>query len=361
MEMLYRLSYWGVKPADPTRLSVRMENGPLPPGRQPKDETDPMPETKPPLPPKNLRWTSADMPRLNGRRVIVTGANSGLGYFTTLALAEHGASVTMAVRDMAKGKVAADQIRAAFPTSDIEVVRLDLADLSSVRIFASTWSSAHPQGLDILINNAGIMAIPHRRTADGFETQFGTNHLGHFALTGLLLPALVASPNSRVVTVASQAHRMGRMNFDDLMGERKYRSWGAYGQSKLANLLFTAELQRHLDQEHLAIRAYAAHPGYANTNLQGVGSTMRGNSLGTKFTSLGNRILAQSAQMGALPTLFAATAPELPGGSYIGPDGFLEQRGYPKIVHTSKAARQIPAAERLWKMSEQLTGVAYPR
>ena len=319
-----------------------------------------MPVDDPQLPPRNVKWSTADMPLLSGRRAIVTGANSGLGYFTTLALAEHRAKVTMAVRDISKGEAAAARIQAQFPDSDIEIARLDLADLSSVREFASNWSSSHPSGLDLLINNAGIMAIPRSRTADGFETQFGTNHLGHFALTGLLLPALVAIPNSRIVTVASQAHRMGRMNFDDLMGDRKYRSWGAYGQSKLANLLFTAELQRGLDAANLPILALAAHPGYADTNLQAVGPQMRGNSLGTRITGFGNRLMAQPAPMGALPSLFAATAPGLPGGSYIGPDGFLEQRGHPRIVQASKAAKSMADAKRLWLVSEQLTGVTYP-
>lgn len=306
------------------------------------------------------KWNTSDLPDLTGRTVIVTGANSGLGFCTSEALAAHGAKVTMAVRNLDKGHQAADKIRATSPAAQVELARLDLADLASVRAFAQSWSAANSQGLDLLINNAGIMAIPKRATADGFEMQIGTNHLGHFALTGLLLPALVAVPNSRVVTVASQAHRMGQINFDDLMGEKHYRQWRAYGQSKLANLLFTAELQRRIDQAHLSILALAAHPGFASTNLQSVGPSMRGSTIEAKLTSLSGNIMSQSAAMGALPTLFAATAPGLAGDTYIGPDGFMETRGYPKIVGRSKAALNAADARRLWQVSEQLTGVSYP-
>lgn len=306
------------------------------------------------------KWNTSDLPDLTGRTVIVTGANSGLGFCTSEALAAHGAKVTMAVRNLDKGHQAADKIRATSPGAQVELARLDLADLASVRAFAQSWSAANSQGLDLLINNAGIMAIPKRATADGFEMQIGTNHLGHFALTGLLLPALVAVPNSRVVTVASQAHRMGQINFDDLMGEKHYRQWRAYGQSKLANLLFTAELQRRIDQAHLSILALAAHPGFASTNLQSVGPSMRGSTIEAKLTSLSGNIMSQSAAMGALPTLFAATAPGLAGDTYIGPDGFMETRGYPKIVGRSKAALNAADARRLWQVSEQLTGVTYP-
>ena len=235
-----------------------------------------------------------------------------------------------------------------------------IPSLASVRAFADQWSAAHPDGLDLLINNAGIMAIPRRTTVDGFEMQFGTNHLGHFALTGLLLPALVARPRSRVVTVSSGAHRLGRMDFDDLMGQRRYQRWRAYGQSKLANLLFTAELQRRLDLNGVPTLAVAAHPGYAATNLQAVGPQMDGRTWLEKPMDLANKVLGQSAEMGALPTLFAATAPGLPGNSYVGPDGFLEQRGWPRTVDRSAAAQSAADAERLWTASEALTGVLYP-
>jgi NAD(P)-dependent dehydrogenase (short-subunit alcohol dehydrogenase family) len=204
------------------------------------------------------------------------------------------------------------------------------------------------------------MAIPRRTTADGFEMQFGTNHLGHFALTGLLLPALVARTRARVVTVSSGAHKMGRMNFDDLMGEKKYSAWRTYGQSKLSNLLFTSELQRRLDANSLPIHAMAAHPGYANTNLQAVAPEMNGRAWMKTPMEYANKILAQSAEMGALPTLFAATAAGLPGNSYVGPDGFMEQRGHPRLVDRSTAAKNHFDAVRLWDVSEQLTGVHYP-
>jgi NAD(P)-dependent dehydrogenase (short-subunit alcohol dehydrogenase family) len=306
-----------------------------------------------------MPWTEDDLPTLTGRRVIVTGANAGLGRETARALAERGAAVTMAVRTPAKGEAAAAAIRAANPTAQVEVAELDLASLDSVRAFADEWSRGNPEGLDLLINNAGVMAIPRRLTADGFEMQLGTNHLGHFALTGRLLPALAAVPNSRVVTVSSQAHRMGRMDFDDLMGERRYGKWRAYGQSKLANLLFTSELQRRLDRTGSSIRAMAAHPGFASTELVfDRESTKR--SLGDRITGWTTGTLAQSAQMGALPTLFAATMPDLPGDTYIGPDGWMEQKGHPKRVDRSSAAKDRAAAERLWTVSEELTGVRYP-
>ena len=308
----------------------------------------------------DMPWTTADLPNLTGRLALVTGANSGLGYETAKALAGCGAQVTMAVRDLDKGEKAAAEIRRAYPDATVEVDELDLASLASIRSFAAQWSAAHGDGLDLLINNAGVMAIPHRLTADGFEMQIGTNHLGHFALTGLLLPALVAKPRSRVVSVSSGAHRMGRLNLDDLMGEKRYRAWGAYGQSKLANLLFTGELQRRLDLAHLTVKAMAAHPGYAHTNLQTASARMKGQSFQVRITERVNDVLAQSAAMGALPTLFAATAPGLPGDSYVGPNGFMEMRGYPQLVGRSARASDVADAASLWTASEELTGVVYP-
>lgn len=306
------------------------------------------------------RWTTADMPDLTGRTVLVTGASSGIGLEAAAGLAAHGATVTLAVRDEGRGADAQAVIEARSPGALTELGLVDLADLSSVRRFAAQWSDAHPAGLDVLVNNAGVMAIPRRETPDGFEAQFATNHLGHFALTGLLLPALVARPRSRVVTVSSGAHRMGRMDFDDLMGERRYRAWGAYGQSKLANLLFTAELQRRADAAGVPLLAVAAHPGYAATGLQSAGPRMRGRGWEERLMEVANGVLGQSAAMGALPTLFAATAPGLPGNAYVGPDGFLEQRGHPRLVDRSSAAKDASAARRLWSVSEQLTGVRYP-
>ena len=308
----------------------------------------------------SVRWTAADMPDLTGRTAIVTGANSGIGLVTARELAAHGAAVTLAVRDDGRGQAAAAMIRATSPGATVEVAQLDLADQASVHAFARKWSVDHPDGLDLLINNAGVMAIPRRLTVDGFEMQLATNHLGHFALTGLLLPALVARPRSRVVTVSSGAHRMGRVNLDDLMGERGYGAWRAYGQSKLANLLFTSELQHRLDLNAVPSIAVAAHPGYTATNLQSVGLTMRGREWLNGPVGWLNGIVGQTPEMGALPTLFAATFPSLPGDSYVGPDGRGEMRGHPVLVERSAAARDPRTAEQLWIASEELTGVHYP-
>ena len=298
--------------------------------------------------PPRKGWTTADMPSLEGRLAIVTGANSGLGLQAASALARHGAAVTLAVRDRARGEQAA-----AGTPGNVEVAVLDLADLASVRAFAADWSARHPEGLDLLLNNAGIMAVPRSLTVDGFESQLGTNHLGHFALTGLLLPALVARPGARVVTVSSMAHRMGRMDFDDLTAEAGYRPWQAYGQSKLANLLFTSELQRRLDVHGIRAKSMAAHPGYSATNL---GHRAQGRA----FMRLSDRLFAQSAEMGALPLLYAATVAGLPGNTYVGPDGVLEQRGHPTVVGRSARAQDAAAAARLWDLSEELTGVRFP-
>jgi NAD(P)-dependent dehydrogenase (short-subunit alcohol dehydrogenase family) len=225
---------------------------------------------------------------------------------------------------------------------------LDLADLSSVKNFANTFLAEHDQ-LDVLINNAGVMAVPYRKTADGFEMQFGTNHLGHFALTGLLIDLLKVTPNSRVVTVSSIAHLLGKINFDDLNSEQSYQKWSAYGQSKLANLLFAYELQRRSAKSNGNPISIAAHPGYAATNLQNSSS----------FFSFANKLVAQSPEMGALPTIYAATSPEIQGGEFIGPDGFLGQRGYPHKTQSNKRSHNQETARRLWKVSEELTGVRF--
>lgn len=292
------------------------------------------------------RWTSKDIPDLSGQVAVVTGANSGLGIETAFALAGAGAAVVLACRDESRGKKALESIRSSFPDAELELASLDLADLGSVRRFADSFLSAH-EALDILVNNAGVMAIPERRsTADGFEMQFGTNHLGHFALTGLMLPALLKRP-ARVVSVSSWAHRMGRMNFDDLNSERGYRKWVAYGTSKLANLLFTYELDRRSQAAGTELVAAAAHPGYSNTHLQS-----------DTIFSFTNRF-AQSSAHGALPSLYAATAPGVGGGDFYGPDGMLQYRGYPKRVDSSRAARDGAVAKRLWDASEELTGVTY--
>jgi NAD(P)-dependent dehydrogenase (short-subunit alcohol dehydrogenase family) len=289
------------------------------------------------------RWTAADLPDLTGSTVVVTGANSGIGLVAARALAGAGAHVVLAVRDTARGATAAAAI-----DGSTEVRRLDLADLSSVRSFAAAWSGQ----LDVLINNAGVMALPAQRTVDGFEVQFGTNHLGHFALTNLLLPHVT----DRVVTVSSGAHRLGHIDLADLNWERRrYSSWGAYGQSKLANLLFTFELERRLTTAGVRVRALAVHPGYAATNLQ----SHTGNPLSRLMMAIANRTIAQSDEMGALPTLYAATQ-DVPGGSYVGPDGFQETRGHPTLVGCSAAASDPATAAALWAASEQLTGTAFP-
>ena len=299
-------------------------------------------------------WTLADMPGLRGRAALVTGANSGIGLVAARALARAGARVVLASRDVAKGEAAAETISPG-PGGDVVVARLDLADLASVRELVA----ARSEPLDLLVNNAGVMALPYRTTADGFERQLGTNHLGHFALTGLLLPHLLGSSSARVVTVSSGAHRIGAIDFDDLQSERSYSKWRAYGQSKLANLLFAFELQRRVDARGTPLRSVAAHPGYAATNLQAAGPRMEGSSIGVRLSQLGNKLLGQSAERGALPTLYAATAPDLPGGAYVGPDGPMEMRGHPTLVGTSDAARDPETARRLWQVSEELTGVRF--
>jgi NAD(P)-dependent dehydrogenase (short-subunit alcohol dehydrogenase family) len=299
------------------------------------------------------KWTAADIPDQTGRVAIVTGANSGLGLATARELARAGARVVLAVRNTAKGDQAAATVRSQVPGTELEVRQLDLAELDSVWEFSRAVAAAHDR-VDLLINNAGIMAAPRRLTKQGFESQFGTNHLGHFALSGLLLPALLKAPAPRVVTVSSTLHRRGTMNFDDLMGERKYSRWGAYGQSKLANLMFCFELQRRATEAGAPLLSMAAHPGYAATNLQFAAPDR---FYEKAYMWIGNKLFAQSADMGALPTLYAATFPGLPGGSYVGPDGVGEQRGHPKVVKAAGKAYDEQAWRRLWEVSEQLTGV----
>jgi NAD(P)-dependent dehydrogenase (short-subunit alcohol dehydrogenase family) len=288
-------------------------------------------------------FSTTDVPDMTGRSVIVTGANSGIGAAAARGLASAGARVVLAVRNLDKGRAAA----ATMP-GDTEVRELDLASLASVREFAAAWDGE----IDLLINNAGVMVPPLTRTADGFELQFGTNHLGHFALTNLLLEHV----SGRVVTVSSTAHRFGRIDFEDLNWERKpYNAWRAYGQSKLANLLFTAELQRRLTAAGSDVLATAAHPGYAATNLQ---SHSQRRSLDL-LMAISNRLFAQDENGGALPTLYAAVA-DIPGNGFAGPEGFMEQRGAPRLVGRSAAAQDMDVARRLWDVSEELTGVRFP-
>jgi NAD(P)-dependent dehydrogenase (short-subunit alcohol dehydrogenase family) len=297
------------------------------------------------------KWAVADIPDLGGRRAVVTGANSGIGFHAALQLARHGAEVVMACRSAERGQAALDRLRAAAPEAKVELAALDLADLASVREFADGQGG---RPLDLLVNNAGVMALPRRTTADGFEMQFGTNHLGHFALTGLLLPALRAAGAPRVVTVTSGFAWAGRIRFDDLQWERRYQKWGAYAQSKLANLLFTRELGRRVPE----VVSVAAHPGFAATNLQQAGPRMEGSRFMERGAGVLNAVMAQSAADGALPTLYAATAPDVAAGACYGPR-LLQWRGAPTEVVTHPQAKRPEPAARLWEVSESLTGVRY--
>jgi NAD(P)-dependent dehydrogenase (short-subunit alcohol dehydrogenase family) len=297
------------------------------------------------------RWTANDIPDQSGRHVLITGANSGLGLRTTLALAGKGARVLMACRNPTKAQDALRRVRSEHPSAQVELVSLDLSSLASIESAAEDVAVRLPH-LDVLVNNAGVMAIPRTLTADGFEMQLGTNHLGHFALTGRLIPLLRKASAPRVITVASTAHRTGTIGFDDLMGEQTYRRWNAYGQSKLANLLFTAELDRRMGDWLLAA---AAHPGYANTHLQ----SGQGNRLLELTMRLGNRILAQSDAHGAWPQLYAATMPDVQGNDYWGPGQLFELRGHPKRCERTTKAKSSADAARLWGLSEELTKVSF--
>lgn len=294
-------------------------------------------------------WTTADIPDQSGRVAVITGANTGLGYETASALAVHGAHVVLAVRNVEKGKQAAARIG-----GDVSVVELDLTSLAAIRTAADELTSRFDH-LDLLINNAGVMTTPKSTTADGFELQFGTNHLGHFAFTGLLVDQIADVPGARVVTVSSNGHKMlADIHFDDLQWERGYNRMRAYSQSKLANLMFTYELQRRLSDGHAAV-AVAAHPGFSSTEL--------GRNLPNAVQPVVNAfgpLLGQSAAMGALPILRAATDPGVLGGQYFGPDGLGEQRGYPKVVASSEKSHDLAVQRRLWSVSEELTGVTFP-
>ena len=302
------------------------------------------------------KWSADQIPDQHGRTAIVTGANSGLGLVSARELARHGATVVLACRNTEKGARALEQISAEVPDAEVELAELDLGELASVQAFAESFrQSGEHDGLDLLINNAGVMAPPRRQTADGFELQLGTNHLGHFALTARLIGLLEGRADARVVTLSSNAHKMGRIDFDDLQHERGYTRWGAYGQAKLANLMFALELDRRLRAAGSTVKSLAAHPGYAATNLQSAAVP----ALDRVVMQFTNLIVAQSADMGALPSLYAATCPGLEGGSYIGPDGIGEFRGHPQPVSPSRAARDEQAAAHLWAVSEELTGVRF--
>jgi NAD(P)-dependent dehydrogenase (short-subunit alcohol dehydrogenase family) len=298
-------------------------------------------------------WTSADIPDQSGRTAVITGANTGLGYETAAALAAKGAGVVLAVRNLDKGKDAADRIAASTPGASVTVQELDLSSLESIRTAADELRSRY-DAIDLLINNAGVMWTPKQTTKDSFELQFGTNHLGHFAFTGLLLDRLLPVENSRIVTVSSQGHRIrAAIHFDDLQWEHDYDRIAAYGQAKLANLLFTYELQRRLHNSNTV--AVAAHPGGSNTEL-----ARNVPPAGRLAFSVLAPLVTQNAAMGALPTLRAATDPGVLGGQYFGPQGFLEQRGNPKVVTSSDQSYDIDLQRRLWTVSEELTGVVFP-
>lgn len=303
------------------------------------------------------RWTTHHIPDQTGRTAVVTGANSGIGYVTARELARRGARVVLACRSATRGRAALERLRTEVPAAEAEFRPLDLADLSSVRDFAASLDSFDGGHLDLLINNAGVMALPYRTTTDGFERQFGTNHLGHFALTGLLLPHLLATPGARIVTVSSMLHALSDVALDDLNSERSYRRWVAYARSKSANLLFTHELARRLAAAGSPVVAAASHPGYAATNLQTAGARMEGRGAAERIAELGNRLIGQSADGGALGTLCAATAPHLRPDSFVGPRNGL--RGAPAPSFRAPWTKNDTTAERLWHASEQLTGVHY--
>jgi NAD(P)-dependent dehydrogenase (short-subunit alcohol dehydrogenase family) len=321
------------------------------------------------------RMTKA-MPELSETTIVVTGANSGLGYEATRIFAEKSATVVMACRSTDRGEDAAEAIAREAPSASLDVLELDLADLDSVRDFAAAFTGAYDD-LHMLCNNAGVMAIPRRETADGFETQFGVNHLGHFALTGRLLDTLVETEGeTRVVTQSSKAHESGEIDFDsvarsatesangsavsnDPQRKRSYDRWAAYGQSKLANVLFAYELDRRLGAADHDVTSVACHPGYAATELQRRGPEMENSTVRKLLMEGANRVVAQSAEMGALPMVYAATASTIRGGEYIGPDGFRGMRGYPTRVESSDRSHDREVARRLWDVSEELTGVSF--
>ena len=305
-------------------------------------------------------WTADEMGDMTGNTVVVTGANSGLGFEAAKQFATHGASVVLACRDTERGTEAGERIREDAPETPLTVIELDLADLASIRRFARHFSERFDD-LHVLCNNAGVMAIPRTETVDGFETQFGVNHLGHFALTGLLMGYLRETPGeTRVVTQSSGLHESGTIDFADLQGEASYDEWDAYGQSKLANLLFAYELKRRLASTGVEdVLSVACHPGYAATNLQRRGPEQSGSTLKLLGMEAANALVAQDAATGALPMLYAATAPDVEGGEYVGPGGFQNMRGHPETQRSSERSYDEGVAARLWDVSEELTGVTY--
>ncbi|MEC9362795.1 MAG: oxidoreductase [Pseudomonadota bacterium] len=308
----------------------------------------------------STQWTVADIPPQQGRRIVVTGASSGLGLETSVALAAAGAEVVMACRNPDRAGAALDQVQRRAPGAKAELMTLDLADLASVRAFAADCARRFER-IDVLCNNAGVMALPLQRTKDGFEMQMGTNHLGHFALTGLMLDQLKATAGARVVGVASNAHKWGmRLDADDLGFERqRYNKWDAYGRSKMANLMFHFELDRRLRAAGLDVRSACAHPGYAATNLMFVGPAQQNSRVGRLLMQFGNALLSQEQAMGALPQLYAITMPDVESGDYFGPDGWQQLKGHPRRVGCLRIARDPERNRLLWEASERLTGVRY--
>ncbi len=300
-----------------------------------------------------MSWTESDVPDLTGSHYLVTGANSGIGFEATRMLAEAGATVTMACRSTKRAQEAVERIRMGPVDPDLLVEELDLASLESIRAFADCFEDT----VDGLINNAGVMAIPRRETDDGFEMQFGVNHLGHFALTGLVLENLAET--ARIITVSSGIHERGEIDFEDLQGERLYNRWDAYAQSKLANVLFAYELDRRLTAAESQWISVAVHPGYADTGLQQQGPEMEGSQVKATMMAVANKLFAQSAAMGALPTVYAATAPGITGGTYYGPGGLLNMRGPPERQESAEQSYNRETAQRLWEISAELTGVEY--
>jgi NAD(P)-dependent dehydrogenase (short-subunit alcohol dehydrogenase family) len=358
-EVLYQLSYGG-----PRVVRDEREREEYRPGRDPVRSSESGAPSRFAPRATSLRpmaWSTSDIPQLDGRRAVVTGANGGLGLQTVLELARNGAHVTLAVRDVSKGARAVERITREVPGASLAVETLDLSKLASVRAFAAR-EATEGKALDLLVNNAGIMATPPRVTADEFELQFGTNHLGHFALTGLLFPLLKAADAPRVVTVSSIMHKVGSIDFDDLNWRQSYGPWRAYGRSKLSNLLFARELQARVDTAGIPLRSLSSHPGYSSTHLQTSGPGMSGGipgKLNAWGGRLGNALIATKDSYGAQPSLYAATHPEVPGGSFVGPTRLLQTRGPVGPVPSNAAGRDMAVASRLFDVSEELTGVSF--
>jgi NAD(P)-dependent dehydrogenase (short-subunit alcohol dehydrogenase family) len=305
-----------------------------------------------------MKWRPSDIPDLKGKIALVTGANSGLGYYTSLELARKGAHVVVAARNKEKGNAAVERIRSEVPEADLQFMKLDLANIELVKYFADAFIEEYER-IDIMINNAGVMAIPLMRTVQGFEMQFGTNHLGHFALTALMLRFIEQTPGARIVNVTSLMHKYGKFDFDDLNWQKSYNKWAAYSQSKLSNLYFTLELDRRLRAAGMKTAVMAAHPGYAATNLQTKGGELEGSKMNVFFNNLANKVVAQPAWKGALPSLYAATSDKAESGKLYGPNGLGATRGYPTEEKINPKFLDPSVWKQLWEESERLTGIKF--